>query len=227
MAVATHRGAGAATAPLALRLGDPQQGDLTFLRAVHGGTVVADVVSVANGNEPFARKSLATPRNEDFRVDCGQATSSGLLDWVVDSWGANPPARDGAVLACDLGYKVRTERGFSGALVAATAFPAFDAAAKTPGRLSVTFTPRTIDPVTSPGTALAVNLGMGAKQKQWLTSNFKLQIDALDCVHVSRIDPFVVKRTIGRVVDQGGVSLVAGPIDFPSLRITMSAAGVG
>ena len=172
-------------APLALRLGAPPDGDLTFVHAVHGGTVVADVVSQTSVKEAFARKSIGAARNEEFRVECAQATSSGLLDWVVASWGSKPPRRDGAVLACDLDYLVHTERGFTGALIAATAFPAFDAAAKTAGRLSVTFAPLTILTATDPATKLAVNLATGAKQTQWLTSNFRLEIDGLDCTKVS------------------------------------------
>ena len=214
-------------APLALRLGAPPDGDLTFVHAVHGGTVVADVVSQTSAKEAFARKSLGAARNEDFRVECAQATSSGLLDWVVASWGSKPPRRDGAVLACDLDYLVHSERGFTGALIAATAFPAFDAAAKTAGRLSVTFAPLTILTATDPATKLAVNLATGAKQTQWLTSNFRLEIDGLDCTKVSRIDPFVVSRPIERVESHGSVGLVAGPIDFPSLRITLSAVSAG
>ena len=53
MAVATHRGAGAATAPLALRLGDPQQGDLTFLRAVQNGINIANF-SLGRQDQPVS-----------------------------------------------------------------------------------------------------------------------------------------------------------------------------
>ena len=194
MPIATQRAVRAAMAPLALRLGAPHDGDLTFLHAVHGGTVVADVVSQTSGNESFARKTLGAPRNEDFRVECAQATSNGLLDWVVASWGSKQPAHEGAVLACDLDYLVRDERGFTGALIAATAFPAFDAAAKTAGRLSVTFTPLTILPATDPGTTLAVNLATGAEQKRGTRAISGRVIRCAEGEFRMRLDPHGARR---------------------------------
>jgi hypothetical protein len=153
------------------------------------------------------------------------AMSSGLFDWIAGSWGSQPPAHDGAVLACDLNYKIRNERGFLGALLNETAFPAFDAASKSAGYVSLSFTPRSILPVEDPGTKLTFGSSKSSKQKLWLTSNFRLEIDGLDCNKVSRIAPFSIRRPI-EVVNSGGGStdLVAGPIDFPSIRVTFSSA---
>jgi hypothetical protein len=227
MSVASTLAARVASVPLALRLGDPAHGDLTFLREVTGGTVVGQVTSHTSGNEHFARKQLDGTRNDDFRVQFGTAMSSGLVDWISASWGPKPPKRDGAVLACDLQYLIRSERGFKGALISETAFPAFDAASKTSGYLTVRFATRSLLPVKDPGTKLTLNLGSGGKQKLWLTSNFRLQIDGLDCTKVSRIAPFAVRRPIELVSTGGTTDLRAGPIDFPSLRIAFPATSAG
>ena len=58
--------------------------------------------------------------------------------------------------------------------------------------------------------------------KVWLTSNFRLQIDGLDCTKVARIEPFSVRRRIEVAQSRGPRSLIAGAVDFPSLRITVS-----
>jgi hypothetical protein len=222
MPVASPFAARVAASPLALRLGDPAQGDLTFLRKMSGGNVLGKVTTQTSGNEHFARKQLDGTTNEDFRVEFGTAISSGLFDWIAASWGLQPPRRDGAVLACDLQYTIRSERGFVAALIAETAFPAFDASSKAPGYLTVRLTPRSLLPVTDPATKLNISLGPGAKPKLWLTSNFRLAIDGLDATKVSRIAPFAVRRPVD-VVTTGGISdIQAGPIDFPPLRITLS-----
>ena len=120
------------------------------------------------------------------------AMSSDLFDWVAASWGPSPPSRDGALLACDFQYTIRSERGFVAALISETAFPSLDAAAKTPGYLGLRLTPRSVLPGINPNAKL--NMGTGVKQKLWLTSNFRLDVDGLDASKVSRIAPFVVRR---------------------------------
>ncbi len=114
------------------------------------------------------------------------------------------------------------ERGFVGALVHATSFPAFDAGSKDIGYLSVALLPRTILPPANPGTKLGLSLGGGPKQKPWQPSNFRLQIDGLDCTKVSRIEAFTVRRPIEVVTSGPTTSLSAGRVDFPDLRITLA-----
>jgi hypothetical protein len=220
MPVAPPIAARVAASPLALRLGAPAQGDITLLRKATGGNVVGRVIAFASGNDPVVQKQLDGTTTDDLHVELGMAMSSGLFDWIAASWGPNPPSHDGAILACDLQYTIRSERGFVGALISATAFPALDAAAKTPGYLSVRLTPRSVLPATKPN--LKMNLGVGPKQKLWLTSNFRLDIDGIDAAKVSRIAPFVVRRPIEIVSSGGTTTLQAGMVDFPALRVTLS-----
>jgi hypothetical protein len=223
MSVAPTIAARAAPTPLALRIGTAAAGDLTFLRQVRGGHVLGTVVAHTSGSDHFASKHLGGTRIEDFQLQLGIAMSSGLFDWIAASWGANPPAHDGAVLGCDLNYVVRSERAFTAALISETAFPACDAASKATGLLTIRLTPRELLPITDPNTKLTIPIAAG-KQKLWQTSNFRLQIDGLDCSKVTRVAAFTVRRTIERVSAGGGVVLQAGPIDFPSLRITFAAS---
>jgi hypothetical protein len=68
-----------------------------------------------------------------------------------------------------------------------------------------------------------VTIGKGSS-KVWLTSNFRLQIDGIDCAKVARIEPFTVRRPIEIARSHGTRTLKAGAVDFPSLRVTVSAA---
>jgi hypothetical protein len=223
MPVALPIAARVAASPLALRLGAAAQGDITLLRKASGGNVVGRVVSFASGNDPLIQKQLDGTTTDDLQVELGMAMSSGLFDWIAASWGANPPSHDGAILACDLQYTVRSERGFVAALISETAIPALDAAAKTPGYLGLRLTPRSVLPGTNPNVKL--HMGPGVKQKLWLTSNFRLDVDGLDASKESRIAPFAVRRPIEIASSGGTTTLQAGMIDFPSLRVTLSMAG--
>jgi hypothetical protein len=214
-----------ALSPIALRLDGVPAGDLTFIQASSGGTVFADVQSTTLGGDHFAHKQPGLPRNEDVIVRLGTSMSEALFDWIAGSWGPTPETRDGAVLGCDHKFKVRRERQFHGAVVAETTFPTLDAASKQAGALTVRIRSAGLSPETDPGTPLVVPIGPGAKQKLWLASNFKLQIAGLDCSKVSRIEAFTVRRSIDTITSASGdVSLQAGPVDFPNLRITLSTA---
>lgn len=210
--------------PVALRLDQPAPPVTAMVRGLSGGGQTADVKTHIDGGDFFARKQLDPARVEDISIQVGSTIPAGLFDWIAASWGAKPPARDGALLRCDATYTVRRETPFRGALIAETSFPALDAASHDPGRLTVRLTPVATGPDTTPGTKLQVSAGKGIA-KVWLTSNFRLKIDGLDCTRVSRIEPFAVRRPIDMIQSaRGRPSLHAGAIDFPSLRITLSSS---
>jgi hypothetical protein len=159
------------------------------------------------------------PKYEAFEIPIGVAASTGLFDWVADSWGANPEARDGALLGVDFNFNIKSEVGFAGALVAETEIPALVAASKEAGHLTVRFQPEFIDVKTAAGKLSLIQ----SKQKLWRTANFRLQIGGLDCSKVSRIESFTVKRKINMMTEGSGeVSLTPDTVEFPNLKITLS-----
>ena len=166
-----------------------------FVGAAAGGAISADVTVHQSGGDPFSQKQLGDLRYEDLTVEAGVAMPGALFDWVASSWGSQPPARDGALLALGHDFKIQREQPFDDALIAETTLPALDAAAKSPGRIMVRITPRTLGTPTSPGTKLQVNLA-NSSHKSWLTANFRLTIDGMDTKHVSRIEPLAIRRAI-------------------------------
>jgi hypothetical protein len=205
----------------ALRLDTAGVPDITLLAGREGGLVAADVISVFGTGLPFAKKHLGPPRYEPFVVPIGLAMSDDLFNWVAGSWGLAPEARNGAVVECNANLAITREAAFFGALVAETQVPALDASAKEAGHLTVRFQPEFIDVTSGTGT---LSLAL-AKQKLWRTSNFRLQIDGLDCTKISRIDGITVTRKVTMVSSgSGGVSLVPDEVEFPNLKVTLSQA---
>ena len=205
----------------ALRLDTTAASEVTLLASSNGGNVYADVTSVSEAGLYYARKHIGLPRYEDFTIPIGASASTGLFDWVAGSWGATPEARGGAVLGVDMNFNIKSEVGFSGALVVETQIPALDASSKEAGHLTVRFQPEFID-VKPPAGKLSL---IQAKQKLWRTGNFRLQIEGLDCTKVSRIDAFTVTRKVTVVTSGSGeVSLVPDKVEFPNLKITLSKA---
>jgi hypothetical protein len=209
--------------PVALRLDQPAPSTTTFVRDVRGGAIAGNVVASASGAEHFTRKQLDRVLYEDISIQVGTSMPAALFNWIATSWSAKSEARDGAVLWADSSFTVRIERPFRGALISETSFPAFDAASKDPGWLTVRIVPLSVEPDSNPGSKLQSTIGKGIT-KLWLVSNFRLEIAGLDCTRVSRIEPFSVRRPIEMArPGRGRPILSAGRIDFPNLRVTLAA----
>ena len=194
-----------------------------FVGAAAGGAISADVTVHQSGGDPFSQKQLGDLRYEDLTVEAGVAMPGALFDWVASSWGSQPPARDGALLALGHDFTIQREQPFDDALIAETTLPALDATVKSPGRLMVRITPRTLGTPTSPGTKLQVKLA-NSSHKSWLTANFRLTIDGMDTKHVSRIEPLAIRRAIEvETSGAGGRTISPGRIAFPDLRVRISA----
>ena len=185
--------------------------------AATGGSIFAEVIGEA-GPWP-TKKHLGPPKCESFALPVGLVMSDQLFAWLADSWGPAPPVKDGAVLALDYRLDVKTEAEFTGSLITETGFPALDAASKATGHVTVRLQPTSVE--VEPGSGkLPIT---ASKQKLWRLSNFRLEIDGLDCTHVSRIEPFEVRRAVEiELSSTGSPSLVPGEVDFPNLRVTLS-----
>jgi hypothetical protein len=203
----------------ALRLDSKNASEITLLTGSEGGGIYADVIAVQEGGDPFARKHLGAPKYEPFAIPIGLTASPAAFDWIAGSWGANPAARSGAILAVDTAFDIRSEVAFFDALIVETRIPTLDAASKAAGSLTVRFQPVGIEPKSGAG---KLNLAL-TKSKLWRTSNFRLEIDGLDCKKVSRIQSFAVTRPVLQVTDgSGGTVQVPGRVTFPNLTITFS-----
>ncbi|HTR59359.1 MAG TPA: hypothetical protein VMM27_14370 [Casimicrobiaceae bacterium] len=186
----------------ALRL----DGDTTLLSGAAGGEIFAQVVEDA-GAVPYIKKHPGPVQYEDITVDVGFAMSDMLFDWIAAAWAGKDQPKDGALLAAGYDLTIKAERQFKSAHIAATVVPALDATSKATSPLSVRLAPASI--------ALASGAGKlqlkALKQPIWRASNFKLEIDGLDCSKVMRIDSFTVPGVAG------------GKVAFPTLAVTLAA----
>ena len=186
----------------ALRL----DGDTTLLAGAEGGEIFAQVVE-DGGAVPYIKKHPGQVEFEDITVEIGLAMSDGLFDWIAAAWAGKDQPKDGALLTAAYDLTIKAQRQFKAARIAETTIPALDATSKATPPLSMRLTPGAI--------ALAPGAGKlqlkSLKQHLWRASNFKLEIDGLDCSKVSRIDSFTVPGVVG------------GKVAFPTLAITLSA----
>jgi tail tube protein gp19 len=192
------------------------------LKSVEGGDITAEVVVERVGAQPFAKKHLAGVKYEEFAIPIELGMSTDVYEWIADSWTGQSKPHDGGIVEADFKLDVKARREFRGAVITETTVPALDAAeAKTPGQLTVKFAPESIARTKGAG-----KLGgqVAAKQKAWLASNFRFELDGLDATKVSKIDAFTVKQMMA-AVDVGAArdfQREPGQVEFPNLRVTLA-----
>lgn len=211
---------GAERAYLSLGGGAPE-----LLASFEGGGAYAEVIQETLGQEAVVRKHVGPPRYEDLVVEFHPGACKTAMQWVEQCWAANPERKDGKISLVTMAGASAGEREFFHGTVTDTTFPACDASSKERGTITVKITPETVRETAAKGSAPKTG-DLKSPGKAWSPAYFALQIDGLDCSKVARIEAFTVKRAASRedVGDARDAVLQPGKVEFPDLKITLSAA---
>ena len=194
-----------------------------FIKSVEGGDATGAVVEEKPGPDKFTKKHLGPLKYEDLTLSIGFAMEQNVYDWIAASWQRSYARKDGSIVTADASLQARSERQFFHALISEVTIPALDGASKQPAYLSVGLSPEYTRDVKASG---KVTAGKTTAQKQFVASNFRLEIDGLDCSKVSKIDSFTVKQSVQTddIGDKRDYQKEPGKLEFPNLRITIAEA---
>jgi hypothetical protein len=194
-----------------------------FLRSVEGGAISADVIVESPATGTFARKHIGQPRYEDLVLGLDLSLDKLVYQWIADTLAGKSVRRDGSITATDARLKAVSERQFFDALITEVTVPKADAASKEAGFLTVRLSPELLRARAGSGATAKVS---AARAKSWLPSNFKLEIDGLDCKKVTKIEALTFKANAAE--DQIGEERIATKeptsIEVPNLQITLAEA---
>lgn len=190
-----------------------------LLKSYTGGGVSGTVAEVPI--DYYSKKHIAGLTYEPCVMQVGFSLDATYYDWISVSWTGNTTRRNGSILITDQQFQAKSRRDFFGALITETTIPAMDASSREAGSLTVKINPEYIQYKTESG---QVSSG-ASQQKQWLVSNFKLEIPDLDCKKVSKISPITVtQKTISAEVGalhEPGVA--SRRVEFSNLKISIPA----
>lgn len=196
-----------------------------FVTKVEGGNIFADVVKEQVSEEFFVKKHLANPSPRDITLEFGAGMNQALYNWIKTSLQRQSSRKDGAVLLVDFKGTVQRRLEFQQALITQVTFPGVDANSKDPVRFGIRLTPEST--TLNPKAGGTVSSNKAVLQKAALASNFRLSIDGLDMTRSSKVESLTIELPLSN--DRGGECLhcnptPTGPIDFPNVIVTMSAA---
>ena len=193
-----------------------------FIEDAQGGGVKAEVLEFQQGNEGFTNKQISALSFQDITLQLGLANSKPVYDWIADTWEKHDQRKNGAIIATDFNYEQRARREFARALIAEVTVPALDGSSKDAAFLTVQLTEEGVQYKAASGKLQAAT---NAKQKLWMSANFRLEIDGVDCTKVTKIDSFTVKQQI--IEFKEGQDRLPhkepGKIEFPNLTVTFAA----
>jgi hypothetical protein len=194
-----------------------------YVKAVSGGMVKGAVLGDQAGPVSLSFKHLGAVEIDPIQLEIGMALSKPLLEWIRGSWKRQFSRRNGAIIHADFDFKCKFEQWFENALITETKFPPLDGSAKEPAYLSVTLLPEQVKMVKGDGRQ--VQGKMGTHQKMWLPSNFRLDIQGVDCTYVNKIESFsVTQKTKQLYVGTSRFPEVEPTgVEFSNIVLTMAA----
>ena len=193
-----------------------------FLKSVDGGDISAEVISEPAAPGGFVKKHIGGPKYEELELRFGLDLAREVYDWIGASWALKIQRKSGSIVEADFKLDAKSERQFVNALITETTVPAMDAASKEPVHLTLKLAPELTKAVKAAGKVPAVS----TKKKQFLPSNFRVEIDGLDCSKVTKIDSFTIKQSTATddIGERRDVAREPGKLEFPNLLITLGGS---
>lgn len=166
-----------------------------FVRSVQGGGITAEVIAEQLGPNGTVKKHLSGVKYEPITIETGLEMGKSFNDWIslTLAGAASNVRKAGAIVACDHNFKALSAQEFNDAILTEVSFPTLDASAKEAASLAITFQPGVTRTKTAAGDCA---VSVPGKPKQWLTSNFRLELNGVETNRISKIDSFSVKQRV-------------------------------
>lgn len=194
-----------------------------YLKSLDGGWGKHSVVDERVGPENMSIKHSAVPETDPFSFEFGLSGANQVLDWIRQSWKKEPRPANGEIVHADFNMQPTFTHQFQGALITETTFPTLDGASKDAAYIKVKAQPYSTAITHGGGGRLKSTLGQ--KQKLWLCSGFRLNIDGIDDMkYTNKIDSFTIKQGVKKL-HTGQFrhpELIPTKIEFPNISGTIS-----
>lgn len=159
-----------------------------YCKSVKGaGKVTVDVAETKISYDYMTMKAASNFKVGEVTAEIGVGMGKSLYEWIKKSFDYAHTYQDCSVLIGDADYNAKREIVLGQALITKVTTPKMDATGKESGFFTIGATPETLRYIPGKGKVSATT---GAKQKMWMTHNFRLDITGLDCSTVTSVDPF-------------------------------------
>jgi len=198
--------------------------DVGFLKKFSGLAMEADVVSNDLGPANVQKKHVSNIKWTPGKATVGIGMGKGMYDWIQAAFDRNYITKDGSFTSADFNYKAMSRLEFQRALVTSVTIPKLDGSSKDAAYFDVEFEAEQVRWFKSSGEDIKGKIG--AKQKAWLCSNFRVELGSLPCSRVATVDSFTWKCSVS--ADQIGIfrepTKHPAKVTVPEIKLTISHA---
>ena len=167
-----------------------------YLKSVDGGFTKAQLIDEPVGPANERIKHTSVVEIDPFSIDFGISGANDILRWIQGSWNKKYGRRNGTVSHANFNLKKTFEHEFREALITETSFPALDGSSKEAAYMKIKVQPEYVRTKKLPGSETAQG-NMGKKQKMWMASGFRLNIDGIDDMkYTNKVEAFTIKQGI-------------------------------
>ena len=159
-----------------------------FVKKFSGLHLEGDVVTHDLGPANLQKKNIGNFKWVAGKLTCGIGMGKGLYDWIKASFDMAQYSNHGAITSGDFNYKAQSRCEFRDGVITKVTVPKLDASSKDAAYFDIEWEAEVVRWSKAGGEDIRGKIGPA--QKQWLCSNFKLEIGSLPCSHVSSIDTF-------------------------------------
>jgi hypothetical protein len=151
----------------------------------------------------------------------------GMYEWINASFKKAHVPKNGSFTSADFDYKAQSRLDFARALITSVTVPKLDGSSKDAAYFDIEFEAEEVR--WSKGGGEVIKANTGTKQKSWLCSNFRFELDGMPCDRVSAVDSFTWKCSVAS--DQIGItrepSKHPAKVTVPDLKVSISHADHG
>ena len=176
-----------------------------------GGEPYAVVVNEPGGLLPYAKKHIGELHFADVAAEVAMDADAVLFDWIRDSWFGNPFREKVALERIDPSSSLPTVE-IAHAAIREVTLPALDQNARERCAMSLRLVPSGIRRTD------AVSAGLHREERDFLSHNFRVNIDGIDCSGVLAVDSFTVKTSLPEPGSRKRPTLI-----FPDVRLYVDA----
>ncbi len=203
---------------------DVDGSNVGFLKKFSGLAMEADIVANDLGPDNVQKKHVANVKWTPAKATIGIGMGKGMYDWMKAAFDKGFITKNGNFTSANFDYKAQSQLTFLNALITGVTAPKLDGASKDAAYFDIEFEAEQVRWAKGGGEDIRGKIG--PKQKQWLCSNFKVEIGGLPCQRVSTVDSFTWKCAVA--ADMLGVFVEntkhPAKVTVPDIKLSISYA---
>lgn len=199
-----------------------------YLKKFSGLAMEADVATNDLGPDNVQKKHLANIKWTPGKATIGIGMGKGMYDWIKQSFDKAYAPRNGAFVSADFNNRAQSRLEFQNAIITSLTVPKLSGDSKDPAYFDVEFEAETVRWFRAGGEDIT-GAKIGARQKAWLCSMFRVEIGDLPCRRVASVDSFTWKCSVAS--DQVGMfrepTKHPAKVTVPDIKLSISDADYG